>query len=595
MNPVTLLYLMGSFVVFLAERMFEGSDMMRWSADALGVLLVLAAFGARMGSFGRHPQATKLASAFMALSASAGLLYVLQLRDVLDALGVQQGDSEDHLRTALQCAIPLVWLVGLLPAAGLNRTLAASPHSVHPLRMRSAWDGGLAVALGVAMLFPLNWLAHENNQKFDYSYFKTTAVGEATKKAVDALNEPVRAVLFFPPGSEVLEEVKPYFDDLEGANLSVEVMDHAMEPEQAKEWKVRENGNIALVMGEKVEIIKLGDKLDSARKDLRKLDSKVQTALLKLSREKRTAYFTVGHDEFYWKNAESDQSNIESLKKVLEAQNFKVKELGIDDGLAQKVPEDAAIVFVVGPKKPFFPEEIAALKAFRDQGGALFLMLEPGEEDMSGLADVAGVTFDGATKVMSDKSFLPLERGTIDHQNVGTNKFTSHESVTTLTKHANEAVLITPGAGSIDEAKDHPGKVTMTVKGMPDWFHDLNGNFEFDKDTEKRGALQIAAVASGPAAGGEKSEWRIAVTSDATLASNYFIRNAANAYYLVDTVAWLTQDPALGGETESEEDAKLTHSKEDESKWFWATTAVLPLLVLAFGAARVNSRKKGAA
>lgn len=595
MNAATLLYFLGSFVVFLAERMFGGSDMMRWSVDALGALMVLMAFGARASTFGRHPAATKLGLGFMALSASSVIFYVLQTRDVIGSFGLST-DSQAHLATALQAAVPLFWLTGALPAFGLNRTLAASPHSVHPLRMSAAWEGGLAVALGVGMLFPLNWLAHEFNEKFDFSYFKTTAVGDATRKAVEAANEPIRAVLFFPPGSEVLDEVKPYFDDLEGPNLSVEVMDQAMSPDQAKEWKVRDNGNIALVMGEKVELIKLGDKLETAKKDLRKLDSKVQTALLKLSREKRTAYFTVGHDEFYWKNAESDQTNIESLKKVMEAQNFKVKELGIDDGLAQAVPDDAAIVFVVGPKKSFFPEEIAALQAFRDKGGALFLMLEPGQEDQSGLAALAGVTFDGSSPVVSDKSFLPLAHGVIDHLNVGTNKFTSHESVTTLTKHSNEAVLITPGSGSLHEADGHPGKVTVTVKGMPDWFHDANGNYEFDKDTEKRGGLEIAAVASGPAAGGDKSEWRVAIAADATLASNYFIRNAANAYYLVDTVGWLTQDPALGGETESEEDTKIQHTKEDEAKWFWATTVVLPLAFLGFGAARVSARrKKGAA
>lgn len=595
MNAPTLLYFLGSFVIFLSERMFGGSDMVRWSGVALGALMVLMAFGARLGTFGRHPSATKLAVVFMGVSALSGVFYVLQTRDVIGLLGLE-ADAEDHARTALQAAVPLFWLVGALPAFGLNRTLAASPHSVHPLRMRAAWEGGLAVSLGVAMLFPLNWLAHEFNEKFDFSYFKTTTVGDATRKAVDAANEPIRAVLFFPPGSEVLDEVKPYFDELEGPNLSVEVMDQAMSPEQAKEWKVRDNGNVVLVMGEKTETIKLGDKIESAKKDLRKLDGKVQTALLKLSREKRTAYFTVGHDEFYWKNAESDQSNIESLKKVMEAQNFKVKELGIDDGLAQAVPDDAAIVFVVGPKKAFFPEEVAALQAFRDQGGALFLMLEPGQEDQSGLAALAGVTFDGSSTVVSDKSFLPLSKGIVDRVNVGTNKYTSHESVTTLTKHSNEAVLITPGTGSLHEAEGHSGKVTVTVKAMPDWFHDANGNYEYDKDSEKRGGLEIAAVASGPAAGGEKTEWRVAVTADATLASNYFIRNAANAYFMVDTIAWLTQDPALGGETVNEEDTRIQHTKEDQSKWFWATTAVLPLMILGFGAARVGARrKKGAA
>ena len=52
------------------------------------------------------------------------------------------------------------------------------------------------------------------------------------------------------------------------------------------------------------------------------------------------------------------------------------------------VPDDAAVVFVAGPKKAFFPEEVAALKAFRDQGGALFLMLEPTDTPDAALAEI---------------------------------------------------------------------------------------------------------------------------------------------------------------------------------------------------------------
>jgi hypothetical protein len=596
MNAATLLYVVGSFAIFLAERTLAGTDMVRFALLGLGGLCILMALGARTSSLGRHPVATKIGLGFTALSMSSGLFYLLQLKDVISTLGME-AEQQENLRTAFQALIPLVWVLGALPAFGINRTLAASPHSVHPLRVRAAWEGGLAVALGVSMLFPLNWLAHEFNHRWDFGFFRTTRVGEPTFAAVESLSEPVHVVLFYPPSSDTLNELTPYFDELEGSNLSYEVMDHAMAPELAKEWKVRDNGNVVLVMGEKTETIKLAESLDKAKKDLKKLDSKVRTALLKISREKRTAYFTVGHDELYWKNAPDELNNLDSLKKVLEALQFKVKELGIDDGLAQAVPDDAAIVFVVGPKKPFFAEEVEALQAFRDQGGALFLMLEPTSEDMSALAALVGVSFDGSAPLASDKMFLPLSRGIVDRLNVGTNKFTSHESVTTLSKRSSEAVLITPSTGSISELESHAGAVTITVKGMPDWFRDGNGNLEFDaSEGEKRGGYEIAAVAKGPAAGGDKTEWHAAVVADATMASNFFLRNAANAYYIADTVSWLTQDAALAGESESEEDVKIQHTKEDEAMWFYATSGLIPALVFVVGALRVSGRrKKGAA
>ena len=55
-------------------------------------------------------------------------------------------------------------------------------------------------------------------------------------------------------------------------------------------------------------------------------------------------------------------------------------------------------------------------------------------------------------------------------------------------------------------------------------------------------------------------------------------------------------DPALAGESESEEDVKIQHTKEDEAMWFYATSTLIPALVFVAGALRVSSRrKKGAA
>lgn len=585
----TVLYVVGSALVFLAERMFDGNPAARWPTLAVGVLLGLAAIAYRARTMGRHPKATKLAIVFFAVSALALPLYFASTRDAIAALGLT-GDAAGHWRVALQALVPLVWVVGLLPAANIDRTLNASPHSVHPLRLSTALDGGLALAFGLAMLFPINWLAQEYNERWDFGFFKTTSAGESTRQLVENAPEPIRVVLFFPASSEVLREVKPYFDQLEGENLAVEVMDQAEEPALAKEWRVRENGTVAFVKGEDVETIKLTDKIETARKDLRKLDGKVQTALLKLVREKRTAYFTVGHEEFFWKNAKDETENTDTLKKLVEGLNFKVKELGVDDGLAQAIPDDAAVVFVTGPRKPFLPEEIAALKTFRDKGGAVFLMLEPGDEADPELAGLFGVE-QVQGPLLTERVLVRTTGGPADKANVVSNKFGSHESVTTLSKNSSQMPFVAPTAGAIRELSEHAGKVTVTVKGMTDWWVDLDGNFEFDKEMEKKGGLDLAVVASGPAEGGK--EWRAAVVGDATFASNMILKQVpSSAYYVADTLGWLTQDPALGGEVESEEDVKIQHSKEGEAMWFYGTSFAVPLLLFAGGMVHVRRRRQ---
>lgn len=599
MSPSVLMYIFASGAAFMAERVFSGNDVVRYSLLAFAALLFLGTLASRARTIGAHPGSTKLALVFYVISASAGLLYMLSDRDIVGGL-IADGTKAKQIQTAIECLAALVWAVGVFPAVALDRTLTASPHSLHPLRTRAALEGGLSVALGLAMLFPINYLGDAYNKKWDFGFFKTTQVGTATRQITDALTDPVKVVLFFPPSSDVLKEIKPYFQDLQGSNVTFETMDAVMDPETAKKWKVRDNGNIAFIKGEgtddeKTEILKLTDKIETAKKDLRKLDSKVQTSLLKLVREKRTVYFTVGHGEMYWRNAPSEEENIDNLKKVLEALNFKVKELGADDGLAQAVPDDAGVVFIAAPQAPFLPEEIAALQAFRDKGGSFFVMFRPGESVDGALAGLFGLEVD-PHEVLSDKTFLKRTGGLTDRAYVVTNKFGSHESVTTLSKNASQAVFIAPHMVALAEAKEHTGKVTMTLKSMADWFVDTNGNFEFDKDVEKRGGHDLAAIATGPAEGG--AEWRATVVGSGSWASNPLLNTQAmsqgvgNIAFLGDSVGWLTKDPAIGGETENEEDVKITHTKEGQAAWFYGLTGGVPTLLFLAGVLRVNSRKK---
>jgi len=586
MSPASLMYLAASFIFFLAERAFSTNNTLRYPMWMLAALLVVMTVGWLALRLPNHAKVGKMAIMFLGISLFSVPLYFLSQGDFLTA-----DKSRRQFATALECLSPLFWLVGALPAINLSRAIYANPTSVHPLRAQAAFEGGLAVALGIGMLFPLNYLAAEYNKKWDFGFFKTTSVSDSTRLVVDNAPEPLTAMLFFPDANDVLKEVRPYFEDLAGENLTVEVHDQAMEPELAKKYKVRKNGTIAIIRGDRTETVQLDEDMDKARKDLRKLDSKVHTALLKLASDKKTAYFTVGHDEMFWKNAPTDQEKIDLAKKALEGLNFKVKELGVDDGLASQIPEDAAIVFIVGPQKAFLPEEIRALEKYRDEGGAFFVMLEPGVESPdAGLANLLGIQFNN-TQMVTDKAkgYFPVTGGLTDRAFVYTNKFTSHESISDLSKRSTELVVVTPGVGSISEAPSHTGKYTSIIKGMPDWWADGNGNYEFNPEIEKKGSVDIGAVITGPAS--DNKEWHALVMADATWLSNLVVVQVpGNQVLFTGGVGWLSQDPAIGGETESEEDVKIQHNKEGQQWWFFGAAVGVPALVMMIGALNVRRR-----
>ena len=134
------------------------------------------------------------------------------------------------------------------------------------------------------------------------------------------------------------------------------------------------------------------------------------------------AYFTTGHGELHWKSSEDKDkdSQITDMKKVLRSFNYTVKELGSVNGLSNEVPEDAQIVFAVGPTEDFLPEELDTLKRYRKAGGSLFLALEPGGAGMDSLLSDMGVRFDGSAYLASERYFIPRTNKPVDRRNLVT-------------------------------------------------------------------------------------------------------------------------------------------------------------------------------
>lgn len=589
-------------LLFLGERIFGTNDTARWVLDLLG----LVALGGSVGLRVRDLKAAASASArdahrkaLVALLVGTGglVFYALGLDTVVEALGLSE-DAEPHWVGSWHTLFPILVLLGALPMVLVDRAILASPLEPHPRRIRTAVVNGTSLALALALLFPLNYLAKEYNQRWDLTYFRTAMPGTSTQALVDNLEEPVRAVLFFPPANDVAEEARVYFEALEGANLSVEVLDHAMEPALAEELRVRENGQVALVQGDNSETIKLDTDLDKARRKLEKLDANVQEALFALARGERVAYFTVGHGEMSWQGRSERDRKLTLLKKLLSAMNYRVKTLGMGEGLASAIPDDATAVFVMGPTANFLDEEIAALNRYREAGGSLFIALEPGIEpdvDLSPLVEPLGLSWSDVRLVTDDaKTYLPMKGGITDRQNLGTNRYSSHESVTTLSRNSRMAWMIFPGVGSLAELDDHRGKVTVTVRSLGKVWADENGNFEYDRGQETRKVRNIAAVASGPATA-EDSEYRAVVVADATFTSDLVLGNKANAQFMVDATHWLAGEEEFAGTVNDEEDVKIVHNKEGQGIWFYGTTFLVPLLLGVFGFIRVRSRRKGVA
>jgi hypothetical protein len=446
-------------------------------------------------------------------------------------------------------------------------------------------------------LFLGNYLMDRHDKKWDLSYGQKARMSEQTSRAVRDLTEPVKITLFFPRANEVAEAIDPYFESVRGGSpqVTVTTIDHALAGDLAKESGVTENGYVVVSHGKTHEKIRLGDKMSSARSSMRKFDQNFLTALLKVTREKKTAYFTTGHEE---RAASPDSKDtrppMKLLKQLLEANQYTVKNLGIAEGLGDKLPKDAAVVFIMGAEKEFSPAEIEAIKNGLDSGARLFIALEAEREGqaLDALLEPIGLKFD-KTILANERSNVPFTKTEADRTSIWSNRYSSHESVTTMTRNAKLATVFDK-TGSLTKQDKLPDrtKVEMVLTAIDDTYADANRDLKQGTD-EKKAAFGLAAAVTRTSTTGKKTdETRVFVTADVDVFADELLKFEGNVRLLADIVYWLraVEEPVVPAVSEA--DVQIVHRKEGDAALFWGTTVGVPAIVLGLGFVVTRRRRR---
>ena len=300
---VLAFYLAGMLAVFIGERVIGGESTTRFAVSGIGLLAVLLAclswLMAWLGSLAERRTVEGLAALF----ASGGLvalgLYILGSEQVLGPAPVTRSpDAGVGLRGVLNVAWPIVLACTVVPLIFVQWSAASMSggRGIEVGRVRASARAGAMTAMLLGTLFLVNAITNRKDIHSDLSYFKTTSPSESTHDLVQGLDTDTQVLLFFPSVNEVLTEVRSYFNLLEGKSnhLEVKLVDRALEPELAKKYRVSKDGTVVVVRGEARQTIDLGDKLDRAKRKLKKFDGKFQKAIMKLTRERIVAYLLTG-------------------------------------------------------------------------------------------------------------------------------------------------------------------------------------------------------------------------------------------------------------------------------------------------------------
>jgi gliding motility-associatede transport system auxiliary component len=593
----SIVWAVGMFAIFLGERMI-GSGTTRTIATAGGLLLVIGAMVMRFIRAGKAPadrrKVEQTLLALYGLGLGAVVLYGVQSDLWASAFNSPLERNWPKLSTVLSALWPVVWAAAAWPILLVelsNAEMARAP-KVELGRIRSAMLSGFGLAATLVAAFSFAYVASERDKKVDLAYFKTSRPGEVTRRIVRNLDQPIEVAVFFPAANEVRDEVDDYLNDLakESSQLKVSHYDFDIDPIKAKEYGVTTNGILVFLRGAKKEQLGLPKEMEGAKSALKTLDKEVQQRLLTVVRPPRTAGFTLGHGERTWERGETDTDKrvgIAMLRDGLIDQNYDVRTVNPADGLMNEVPKGITVLAIIGPRTPFQPEEYASINRFIDGGGRVLIALDP--ENKIDLHEVLGplnLTFK-AEPLANEVAFARrADQKVSDRANLVTSTFSSHPSVSTLTRLGPRAAVVLPGAGWVDAKKDRTSAIPVDspIKAHFQTFVDKNGNFTFDPDEQKR-AWELAATAV-------KKDARVFVIADSDWIGDEAIKIPGNSVLALDVIHWLMGDESFSGQTSTEADVKITHTRKQDVAWFYSTIFLAPALVIGAGVALTRKTRR---
>jgi hypothetical protein len=235
------------------------------------------------------------------------------------------------------------------------------------------------------------------------------------------------------------------------------------------------------------------------------------------------------------------------------------------------------------------------------------------------LARVVGLAF-SPDIVANERQHVRLRGDDSDRTRLALSSFSSHASVSSLSRAGSRVAVYAFGSGSLERAPGATERVDFTVRSPSGTFADTNKNFKFDKEAERQAVYNIAAAVTKPVqddksekpeekkddkkddktkpkkdAKKDKNELRAFVLADADAVSDFVLGGAApNRYLFGDAINWLIGEESFAGQPTTEEDKPITHTKQEDLGWFYGSIFGAPALVLGLGVwVSRRSRAKG--
>lgn len=467
----------------------------------------------------------------------------------------------------------------------------------------------LYIAIILAVLAVVNFLANRHNKSFDSTSNKRYSLSDQTEKIVKGLGQDVKITLYdqtsrFSDAKDLLQR----YANL-SPKLSVDYLDPDKNPQVARAAGVTSYGTIYVNVGAKREEAKSVTEEEITNAIIRALKGGARTVC---------AVRGSGEHSF----DETGRSGYSALKEILEKNNYATRTVSLlekpevppekeePSPYIPEVPKDCTVLLVGGPRLSYVEPTVKAIKRYVEAGGRALIMLDPpvpfGEKpidantemvktlegwgvtlnsdlvlDTSGIGSLFGlgpevplVTNYESHAIVRDMrdvaTAFPLARSveTKSAEGVTVDKLFSTSSNSYATQNLGAAEI------AIDPSKDKKGPFSLAVAGT----------MKVKESAKTADGAEEKQEGASPGPAKVSTEGRFVAVGSSGWVANNILRFIGNRDLVLNMMNWLSSDEDLISIRPKEpEDRRLTLTRQQMSRVFYSSVVFLPLIIIAAG------------
>lgn len=438
-------------------------------------------------------------------------------------------------------------------------------------RWLNAFWGGIMVFGILAMV---NFLGNRYPQRLDLTEGQLHSLSDLTVETLQNLDRDVEALAFMEGGENQRLELLLAEFSAQGDRFSYEFVDPDRNPVRTEENGIRRYNTLLLKSeGKEQQITDLEER-------------EITNALLKVIRDRQEKiYLSVGHGEHRLGN---DPNGLSLLKQRLGDIDYAIQD-SLFLARSERVPADCAVLIIAGPRTPFLPTEVEALRAYMQEGGAVLALLDPLYEsglepllaewgvvlgdnfviDTSGVGSLFGLDF--TTPVSATYGDHPITR--------------KHRGVMTFFQLSRSVHFDSSAANGLQGA---PLALTSESGWAETDLRVLRGEgdntVKLDEGVDVPGPVALAVAVEGR--GG-----RLVVFGDSDFATNQYFDYQGNGDLALNALSWLAEDESLISIRPREAGYNPIALNDNQGEWiFWLSVVLYPLFVSLIGLFVVSSK-----